>query len=217
MEKRQIIFKVAKQVKALLQDESSGHDWWHAFRVWKMAERIAKKEKANEFVVSLAALLHDIADWKFYDGDESEGPKQAAKILRQYGVQAPVIQHVCQIIKDMSFKGAKVKTPMKTLEGKIAQDADRLDALGAIGIARAFAFGSYKRGSIYDPKIKPAFHRSKQQYFANKSSTINHFYEKLLLLKDRMNTKTARSLALGRHKFMVSYLKKFFKEWKGKQ
>ena len=216
-EQQIIVQKIADEVRIKFASESSGHDWWHILRVWNMASRIGVDERADSFVVELAALLHDIADWKFHGGDESVGPRAAREILERHLVVAEVIGRVCDIIASMSFKGAGVVTEMKTLEGKVVQDADRLDAIGAIGIARAFAYGGHKNRTIYDPDKKPSMHQSKEEYFTNNSSTINHFYEKLLLLKDRMNTKTAKTLAEERHHFMDEYLERFFQEWEGRR
>ncbi len=216
-EQQIIVQKIADEVRIKFASESSGHDWWHILRVWNMASRIGVDERADSFVVELAALLHDIADWKFHGGDESVGPRAAREILERHLVVAEVIGRVCDIIASMSFKGAGVVTEMKTLEGKVVQDADRLDAIGAIGIARAFAYGGHKNRTIYDPDKKPSMHQSKEEYFTNNSSTINHFYEKLLLLKDRMNTKTAKTLAEERHHFMEEYLERFFQEWEGRR
>lgn len=215
-ERQKIIREVADEVKQKLKDEGSGHDWWHIVRVWNMAKHIGTSESVDVFVVELAALLHDIADWKFHDGDDTVGPKIARQILEKHSVPAETIEHVCDIIVSMSFKGAGVKTEMKTLEGKVVQDSDRLDAIGAIGVARTFAYGGHKNRLMYDPNKKPSMHQSKEEYFKSESPTINHFYEKLLLLKDRMNTKTAKEIAEGRHRFMEEYLDRFFQEWDGK-
>lgn len=215
-EQQTIIEQVAREVEKRLEGEGSGHDWWHIVRVWNMAKRIGKEENADMFVVELAALLHDIADWKFYDGDDTVGPKIARQVLEKYSVSAEAINQVCAIIMGISFKGAGVKTEMETLEGKVVQDADRLDAIGAIGVARTFAYSGHKNRPMYDPNKKPSMHQSKEEYFKSESSTINHFYEKLLLLKDRMNTQTAKNIAEERHKFMEEYLDRFFQEWDGK-
>lgn len=215
-EQSKIMNGIAEEVKRHLEGEGSGHDWWHIVRVWNMAKHIGASEGADMFAVELAALLHDIADWKFHDGDDTVGPKVARQVLEKYPVPAPTIDAVCDIIISMSFKGAGVKTEMKTLEGKIVQDSDRLDAIGAIGIARTFAYGGHKNRLMYDPDKKPSAHQSKEEYFKNESPAINHFYEKLLLLKERMNTKTAKELAEGRHQFMEEYLDRFFQEWEGK-
>ncbi len=220
MNNQGIIVKVIYKVRQKLEGEGSGHDWWHVYRVWKMAQHIGKEENANMFVVELAALLHDIADWKSHGGNDTVGPRVARQILSEHGVSEDVINHVCEIISTMDFKGAGVKSEMKTLEGKVVQDADRLDAIGAIGIARTFAYGGHKGRSMYEPEQKlgvqlPFMHQTKEDYFRNESPTINHFYEKLLLLKDRMNTEAAKKLAEGRHQFMKEYLDRFFREWEG--
>jgi len=212
---QQIIDQTAEHIRRKLSGEGSGHDWWHVYRVWKNALSIGRLEHADMFVVELAALLHDIADWKFHDGNEDIGPQMAREWLEKLSVDEHIITHVCQIIKDVSFKGAGVQTPMKTLEGKVVQDADRLDAIGAIGIARAFAYGGSKGREMYDPSIKPEMHGSFEQYKNSKGHTINHFYEKLLLLKNLMNTNTAKEIAQKRHRLMVEFLIEFFNEWEG--
>ncbi len=217
MDKKIIIQKTADYAKKILEGEASGHDWWHVYRVWKMAKHIGKTEKVDMFVVEVAALLHDIADWKLHGGNEEIGPKTARKWLKTLNVEEKYIVHVCQIIKDISFRGANVKSQMKTKEGMVVQDADKLDAIGAIGITRTFAYGGKMGHEIHNPNLKPILHNSFEEYKNSKSPTINHFYEKLLLLKDRMNTETARQIALGRHKYMEEFLQKFFKEWEGKE
>jgi uncharacterized protein len=217
MDKREIIDKTADHVRGLLAGDTAGHDWFHVERVRRTALAIAREEEADLFIVELAALLHDVADWKFAGGDETVGPRAARTWLASLGVSAAVIDHVCEIIASLSFKGAGVATPMKTLEGQIAQDADRLDALGAIGIARAFAYGGYKGRAIHDPAIPPQAHDSFAAYKSGAGPTINHFYEKLLLLKDRMNTDTAKRLAAKRHHFIEQYLEQFFAEWSGER
>ncbi len=217
MNKQEITEKTAQYARETLEGEGSGHDWWHIYRVWKMAQHIGQKEKADMFVVELAALLHDIADWKAHDGDDTVGPRVARQWLEaQGGVEEEVISHVCTIIKEVSFKGAKVATRMSTIEGEIMQDSDRLDAMGAIGIARAFTYGGSKGRGMYDPEVKSQLHESFEQYKNNNGTTINHFYEKLLLLKDLMNTKTGKEIAQGRHVVMENFLKEFFDEWDGK-
>lgn len=215
MNKREIIQKVKDNVKENLGQEPTGHDWWHAYRVWKMAKEIAKKEGGDLFTIELAALLHDIADWKFHGGKTKLGSKRAKTLLKKSGVDNKTINQVCYIIDNVSFKGAGVKDKMKTKEGKIVQDADRLDVIGAIGIARTFAYGGYKEREIYNPDIKPKFHNSFKEYKNSEGTSLNHFYEKLLLLKDRLNTKTAKKIAKKRHKFLEDYLEQFLKEWKG--
>lgn len=216
-EQHTTIDRIAAHVKQKLEGEGSGHDWWHIVRVWNMAKRIGEKEKADLFVVELAALLHDIADWKFHDGDDSMGPKVARELLEQEHVTEDVIAHVCDIISTISYKGAGVKIEMKSLEGKVAQDADRLDAIGAIGIGRAFAYGGHTGRLMYDPNEKPVLHQTKEAYMKNTGATISHFYEKLLLLKDRMNTNAARAIAEARHAYMETFLQEFFAEWNGER
>lgn len=210
------IQQIADEVRKKLDGEGSGHDWWHIVRVCNMAKHIATSEKVDMFVVELSALLHDIADWKFNDGDDTVGPKVARQILEKYSISNDVTDRVCEIIATISFKGAAVKTEMTTLEGRVVQDADRLDAIGAVGIARAFAYGGFAKRAMYNPEQKPIENQSKEDYVKNVGSSINHFYEKLLLLKNRMNTKTAKEIAEGRHQFMEEYLERFFQEWDGK-
>ena len=210
-----IIDKTCKFVEDKLSGDGSGHDWWHIFRVWTLAKKIAVEEKAQVEIVELGALLHDIADWKFHDGDDSIGPAIAREFLNNHNVEPNLSDSVVEIISTVSYKGAGVATPMKTLEGKIVQDADRLDAIGALGIARTFAYGGYKNRLIYHPDEKPVLHESYEDYKKNEGHTINHFYEKLLLLKERMNTNTGKRIAEGRHKFMQSFLDQFYKEWDG--
>lgn len=181
----------------------------------KLARKIARKEGGNKFVIELAALLHDIADWKFNNGDDSIGPRQAKNWLKKLKVELSIINHIGEIIEEISFKGAGVRMRPSTLEAKIVQDADKLDAIGAIGIARTFAYGGNRGHEIHVPDSRPVMHKSFAQYKASRGTTINHFYEKLLLLKNRMNTKTAKKLAQGRHKFMQQFLKEFFREWNG--
>lgn len=217
MDKKIILSKTELHVKSALSGEGSGHDWWHVYRVWKNAVHIGQNEKADLFVVELAALLHDIADWKFHAGDDTVGPQVARAWLTKLSVHEEIISHVCQIIKDLSFKGAGVASPMTSIEGMIVQDADRLDALGAMGIARTFAYGGSKGREMYNPNIQPEHHESFEQYKNSTGPTINHFYEKLLLLKDLMNTKTAQQIAIERHAFMEHYLDEFFQEWEGKR
>lgn len=212
-----VIAQTEKYVQTLLMGEGTGHDWWHIHRVRNLALLIARNEKADSFIVELAALLHDIADWKFHNGDQELGPTTARSWLLSLNVDITTINHVCTIIKDISFKGARVATPMKSIEGEIVQDADRLDALGAIGIARCFAYGGSRHQVIYDPRTKPMMHASFEEYKEKSNITINHFYEKLLLLKDRMNTDTAKKIAHERHKFMELFLNEFFTEWNSEQ
>jgi len=204
-----------KFIRETLAGDCSGHDWWHIDRVRRNALHIAASEGADLFVVELAALLHDVADWKFHDGDDTAGPRAARAWLARNEVDTVTIDQVCEIIASLSFKGAGVATEMKTIEGKCVQDGDRLDAIGAIGIARAFAFGGHFGRAMYDPDVAPEQHQSFAAYKSKGGPTINHFYEKLLLLKDRMQTATGRQLAAERHVFMEGFLKQFFSEWNG--
>ena len=211
-----IIDKTCQFVEEKLAGDGSGHDWWHIHRVWNLAKNIAGQEEGtNLMIVELSALLHDIADWKFHDGDENKGPQMAKQFLTANHVESSVIGPVVEIIASISYKGAGVPTPMKTLEGQVVQDADRLDAIGALGIARTFAYGGHKNRLIYHPEEKPVLHQSFEDYKKNQGHTINHFYEKLLLLKDRMNTASGKRLAEARHQFMQAYLDQFYKEWNG--
>lgn len=183
-----------------------------------MARHLAEKEKgADTFVVELASLLHDIADWKFHAGDESLGPKVAQQWLKKQKVDEKITKRVVEVIKNVSFMGAGVKPSLKTIEGKIVHDADKLDALGAMGIARTFAYGGYMGHVIHDPEYKPILHKTAEEYKAAHSPTIAHFYEKLLLLKNRMQTETGKKIARERHRFMEKYLKQFFTEWEGER
>jgi uncharacterized protein len=215
MTDQRIIAKIAAEVRSKLEGEGSGHDWWHVYRVWKMAEHIGADEAADMTVVSLGALLHDIADWKFHGGDDSVGPRVAMEVLGRHGVSSGVASRIGRIVEEVSFKGAGVPTVPTTLEGMIVQDADRIDAIGAIGIARAFAYGGFKGRPLHDPGIAPVLHASKEAYSGSQSPTINHFYEKLLLLRDLMNTRAGRAIAEERHRFMEEYLDRFHKEWDG--
>lgn len=210
-----LVEAVASHVKAKFDGEGTGHDWWHIHRVWQNAKHIGAKENADMRIVELGALLHDIADWKFHDGDDMAGSREARRLLTEFKADAACIDHVCSIVENVSYKGAGVQTDMSTLEGKVVQDADRLDAIGAIGIARAFAYGGHKSRPLYDPNIKPVMHQSKEAYFNGNGSTLNHFYEKLLLLKDRLQTTTGKQLAEERHRFMEEYVKRFLQEWDG--
>ena len=219
MNKEQVIKNTEEFVKAKLLGEGSGHDWWHIKRVRDLAKNIAKSENVDTFVVELAALLHDIADWKSNQGDTEIGSRTAKEWLEQIGVEKNVTDQVTEIIKNLSFLGSEnIKKP-KTKEGEIVQDADRLDAIGAIGIARGFMFAGKRGLPMYDPDIKPVENMKAEQYkdLSRKSYTqINHFYEKLFLLKDLMNTKTAKKIAVDRDKFMREYLNEFYSEWEGK-
>jgi len=212
-----LILKTVKFVQDTLTDAEGGHDWFHIERVWRNAQLIAKTEKADMLVVELGALLHDIADAKFNDGDETIGPKKARRFLESQQVDEAIITHVENIIKFISFKsslGTKGEK-FRSKELDVVQDADRLDAIGAIGIARAFNYGGFKNRVLYDPAIPPNLEMDKETYKKSKAPTINHFYEKLLLLKDKMNTKTGKQLAQKRHDFMKLYLNQFFDEWEG--
>jgi len=203
-------------VKNQLKNAEGGHDWFHIERVWKNSILIASKETtADVLIVQLGALLHDIADSKFHNGDETVGPRVARKFLEREQVDEHIIDHVVKIIENISFKGGNVNQHFKSLELDIVQDADRLDALGAIGIARTFNYGGFKNRAIYDPAIAPDLHMDKETYKKSDSPTLNHFYEKLLLLKDRMNTRTGKQLAQQRHNFMELYLTQFYAEWDG--
>lgn len=211
----EIIQKTADYIKEEFSGDSSGHDWWHIYRVWKNAITICNHEQADLFIVQLAALLHDLDDWKFNEA-EDETPHRARAWMESCGVDSPIIEKVCEIIMSISFKGANVENKMKSLEGFIVQDADRLDAIGAIGIGRAFAYGGYKNRPMYDPESAPQMHATFEQYKNSRSATINHFYEKLLLLKDMMNTATAKRIAEQRHEVMLRFLDQFMNEWEGK-
>ena len=210
-----VLSETRTYVQSLLQGESSGHDWWHIVRVTRSALAIGNEEHADLFVVELAALLHDIADWKFNDGDDDVGPQAARRWLEKQGVEEDTVGHVSEIIKKLSFRGAAVQSPMDTVEGMVVQDADRLDAIGAVGIARTFAYGGHKGREMYDPSVRPELHDSFESYKKNGSPTVNHFYEKLLLLKDRMNTRAARKIAEDRHAYMEQFLVRFYMEWNG--
>ena len=196
--------------------EGTGHDWWHIHRVRNCALQVGKREGANVQVVEIAALLHDIADHKFHNGDLKKGPQVARRWLSKREVDNGFIDSVTTIIEEVSFKGAGVETPVSSLEAACVQDADRLDAIGAIGIARAFAYGGHKNRPIYEPGVEVENHDSFEEYRLGGSHTINHFYEKLLLLKDRMQTETGRQYARKRHRYMEEYLERFYNEWEGK-
>ena len=210
--RREVIKETKKYVRNKSGKESTGHDFWHAFRVWQTSKYIARKEGGDLFTIELAALLHDISDWKFNKGSSGPGLKLAMNWLKKLKVEENIIKQVCEIMGSISFKGARVKSKMKTIEGKIVQDADRLDALGAIGIAKVFATGSSWKRLIYNPEISI---KKRVRDFRRKDShsSIHHFYDKPLLLKNLMNTKTGKRLAGERHEFLKKYLKQFFKEW----
>ena len=215
MNKEQIINQTVEFVKQTLANAEGGHDWWHIYRVWKSAKQLAQNEQVDLFVVELGALLHDIADSKFHNGDETVGPKKAKEFLTSIGVNEEIIYHVEQIISNISFKGGKEEQKFKSPELDVIQDADRMDAIGAIGIARTFNYGGHKNREIYNPEIQPDLNMTKEQYKNSTAPTINHFYEKLLLLKDRMNTNAGRAMAEQRHQFMQDYLDQFYREWEG--
>ena len=217
MNQEKVIENTILFVKKELKNAEGGHDWFHIERVYKNAILISKEEKVNAFVVSLGALLHDIADPKFYNGDETIGPKVAQQFLEEQEVNDEVIKHVINIIKHISFKNSLDKTGQKftSEELKVVQDADRLDAIGAIGIARCFNYGGFKNRALYNPDIFPNLNMTKEEYKNSDAPTINHFYEKLLLLKDKMNTISGQQIATDRHLYMESFLKQFDDEWNG--
>lgn len=204
-------------VQDRLKFAESGHDWWHIQRVWNNTKLILETEQADPLVCELTALLHDIADSKFHDGDETIGPRVAGEFLASIGVDQEIIDHVQKIILNMSFKASLGDVEFHSKELEIAQDADRLDAIGAIGIARAFNYGGYKNREMYDPSVEPKTNLSKEEYKNTTAPTINHFYEKLLLLKDKMNTPTAKAIAEQRHQYMEGFLQQFYAEWQGKR
>ena len=204
-----------KYVKEILTEAEGGHDWFHIERVWKNAKLIAAKELCDIEVVQLAALLHDIADSKFHGGDEEIGPAMAREFLENAGLEPQKVEHIVAIVENVSFKGGQNTRSHSSIELDIVQDADRLDAIGAIGIARTFNYGGYKNRAIYDPAIAPNLNMTKEEYKKSTAPTINHFYEKLLLLIDRMNTQTGKDIALERHLFMETFLDQFYAEWDG--
>lgn len=213
--KKQWIHLTEVFVKESMQEAEGGHDWWHIHRVRNNALLILRSEPADELIVELGALLHDIADSKFHSGDESIGPKKAERFLQSIQCPVDIIDHVKKIVENISFKGGKEKQAFHSKELSILQDADRLDALGAIGIARAFNYGGFKNRALYDPNIPPDFKMDKEAYKKSTAPTINHFYEKLLLLKERMNTPTGKKIAEERHQFLELYLERFLNEWTG--
>ena len=213
----QLIESTISFVKTELKNAEGGHDWFHIERVYKNTLSIAKHEDVNTTVVTLAALLHDIADSKFHNGDETIGSRKASEFLLSKNVDSEIIEHVTQIIDNMSFKNTfDLNTSFTSKEMEVVQDADRLDAIGAIGIARCFNYGGFKDRALYNPEIKPNLNMTKAEYKNSDAPTINHFYEKLLLLKDQMNTKTGKRIALERHNYMKGFLKQFYAEWEGK-
>ena len=217
MSKKEIIIEATKVfVKETLKDAEAGHDWFHTLRVYNNARLIAKSESVDQYIVALGALLHDIADSKFHNGDDTVGPRVARKFLLQHNVDSLVIDSVIDIINNISFnKSLETNNKPNSIELDVVQDADRLDAIGAIGIARCFNYGGFKNRKLFDPSIKPNLKMSKKEYKNSKAPTINHFYEKLLLLSDKMNTKTGKKIAKERHQFMTEYLDQFHAEWEG--
>jgi uncharacterized protein len=218
MTNNNIIEATKNYVRDTLKDAEGGHDWFHTLRVYHNAILISKGENVDTLVVALGALLHDIADSKFHDGDDTIGPKMARAFLFKHNVDSLVMEHVINIIENISFnksfeEGEKFRSP----ELDVVQDADRLDAIGAIGIARCFNYGGFKNRALFDPSIKPNMNMTKEEYKTSTAPTINHFYEKLLLLSDKMNTKTGRRIAKQRHQFMEQYLDQFYAEWDGKR
>jgi len=217
MSSEEIINKTITFVKETLADAEGGHDWFHTLRVFNNSLLISKNESVDTFVVSLGALLHDIADSKFHDGDETIGPRIARKFLFDLNVDSTVIEHVVNIIENISFKGGNEIQKFKSIELDVVQDADRLDAIGAIGIARCFNYGGFKNRALYNPEIAPNLNMRKAEYKSSIAPTINHFYEKLLLLKDKMNTKAGKRIATERHVYMLGFLDQFYSEWHGEK
>jgi uncharacterized protein len=217
MNTNNLIDKTILFVKATLAQAEGGHDWFHIERVYKNALLIAASENCDLEIVQLGALLHDIADSKFHDGDETIGPRTARTFLESEKVAPATMDHVIAIIENISFKGGKVERQFSSIELDIVQDADRLDAIGAIGIARTFNYGGFKNRALYNPEIVPNLTMTKDEYKNNEAPTINHFYEKLLLLKDKMNTQTGKQIAQDRHRYMEDFLEQFYAEWEGKK
>ena len=219
MTKAEILAKTREHIKEGMGGDKTGHDWWHIYRVTQLAKRLAKEEGADPFVTELGALLHDIADWKFTDGDFEAGPRESRKWLESLGADEEVIQKVEYIVRHVSFRGGTNEHVMQTIEGKVVQDADRLDALGAIGVVRTFTFGGAYGREVYDPAHSPHKYKDFEDYkkHMHASTTINHFYEKLLLIKDRLNTDSARRIAAHRHKYLEDFLEEFYTEWEGKK
>lgn len=216
MNTRQIIKNTEAFVKNALKNAEGGHDWFHILRVWNNAKLISKNENVDGFVVELGALLHDIADSKFHEGDETIGPKIAREFLKNQQVDDSIIVHIENIISNISFKGGNFEQKFNSPELEVIQDADRLDAIGAVGIARCFNYGGFKNRPLYNPEIYPDLNQTKEAYKNSEAPTINHFYEKLLLLKDRMNTATGREIAADRHLYMEHFLTQFYEEWNGR-
>lgn len=214
MENAEVLNQTVEFVKETLKGDSSGHDWWHIYRVWNMTKKLQNTEGGDLFILEMAALLHDIADWKFYENEE-EGLEVVRQWIDRFDIVTTKKEQIIDIIKNVSYKGSGVKDKMDSLEGKIVQDADRLDAIGAIGIARTFAFGGKFGNEMHNPESKVQMHNNFEEYKSSRGTTINHFYEKLLLLKDRLNTKAAKEIAVGRHQIMETFLKQFYDEWEG--
>jgi uncharacterized protein len=212
-----LIDKTILFVKEKLENAEGGHDWFHIERVYKNALLISKNEICNSGIVQLGALLHDIADSKFHDGDENVGPRIAREFLESENVDEEIITHVVNIIENISYKGGNFEKKFSSIELDVVQDADRLDAIGAIGIARTFNYGGFKNRALYDPNIAPNSSMTKEEYKKNDSPTLNHFYEKLLLLKDKMNTQTGKQIAQERHRYMEGFLAQFYAEWEGEK
>ena len=217
MDKVEIIENTKAFVRKSLENAEGGHDWFHIERVYKNALHIAQEESADDFIVALGALLHDIADYKFHNGDEKVGPRIAREFLLSQDLPEQIITHVVNIIDNISFKGGNTIQNFQSRELDIVQDADRLDALGAIGIARTFNYGGFKGRGLYDPEIEPNLNMSKEEYKNSTAPTLNHFYEKLLLLRDLMNTTTGKRIAEERHRFMQDFLDQFYSEWNGEK
>lgn len=216
MTRENIVEKTENFVKDTLAGAEGGHDWWHIYRVWTLSRQIAATEDVDLYVVELGALLHDIADSKFHGGDEEIGPRRAKQFLSSIGVEEEIIVHVEKIIANISFRGGKHTQLFRSPELDVIQDADRLDSMGAIGIARTFSFGGHKNREIYNPEIPPNLDMTTREYKKSSAPSLNHFYEKLLLLRDRMNTKTGKELAIHRHNYMETFLEEFYGEWDGK-
>ena len=212
---KEIISNIAEYVKNEFKDDGTGHDWWHIYRVWQTSIKLAEKIDSDMFIVQLAALYHDIADWKYNDGNILAGPEMARKLMGGYDISEEIIFRVCKIIENISFKGAGEENKISSIEGMIVQDADRLDAIGAIGVARTFAYGGSRNRLMYDPAVSPLLHKDFEEYKSNTSPTVNHFYEKLLLLKDLMNTEMGKRIAQERHEYLEEFLNQFYREWNG--
>jgi len=216
MDRTEITQKTVEFISSEFESEGSGHDWFHVDRVRRLALRLGQTESSEPFIIEMGALLHDLDDWKL-TASESHFPFKAQKWLAEMEVEEEVVTLILEVIEDVSYQGAGIETPVRSVEAAVVQDADRLDAIGAIGIARTFAYGGHKSRLIYDPSIKPVMHSDFQSYKNSTAPTINHFYEKLLLLKDRMNTNSAKSIAEQRHWFMENYLEQFYDEWEAKK